>query len=117
METKIIAIFVLLSFLVIPIGCATHRVSMDMAKDIRDSEGILKLFGNPDCVTRTQNGYEEWIYSFNTFNIFTLEYIQQDYRYLLTREGEVIEKNLIEFKSKRRLMPLWELSIEFDQFK
>jgi hypothetical protein len=64
-----------------------------------------------------QSGFEEWIYSFKAINIFSLEYIQQSYRYLLTEEGKVIEKNLTELKSKRRLMPLRELPAEFDQFR
>jgi hypothetical protein len=77
---------------------------------------LLELFGNSECVTRTQHGFEERVYFFKRINIFSLKYVQRDYRYLLTREGEIIEKKLSELKSKCRPMPLWDLPPpRFDQ--
>ncbi len=99
------------------LGCATHRISLDRAKDVRNQEDLLQMLGKPDWVTRNEDGCEEWIYRSKTCNILELEYTQRDFIFLLNKNGELIKKDMSELLRKYRLMPLRKLPDEFKEFE
>jgi hypothetical protein len=99
------------------LGCATHRISLDRAKDVRNQEDLLQTLGKPDWVTKNGDGCEEWIYRSKTCNILRLEYTSRDFIFLLNKNGEVIRKDMSELLRKYRLMPLRKLPDEFKEFE
>ncbi len=115
MDTKCLTPWILLICLFAVLGCVTHRISLDMAKDVRNQEDLLQMLGKPDSATRNQNGCEEWIYRSKTCNILKLEYTRRDFIFLLNKNGEVIKKDMSELLRKYRLMPLRKLPDEFKE--
>jgi len=99
------------------LGCATHRISLDRAKDARNKEDLLQVFGKPDRAIRNEDGCEEWIYRAKTCNIPKLEYTQLYFIFLFNKNGELIKKEISESLRKYRLIPMRELPEEFKEFE
>ena len=117
MVTKSLILCVLSIVLSAVLGCATHRVSVDIANDVNNHKDLLQMLGKPDLVMEHQDGCEEWAYQFKTFNILTLEYTKRNFAYLLNKNGEVIHQDLSEFMCKPRLIPWGKLPDDFKEFE
>jgi len=117
MDTSRLTIWILFIWMFAVLGCATHRISLDRAKDVRNQEDLVRMLGKPDRATKNQDGYEEWIYRSKTCNILRLEYTSRDFIFLLNKNGEVIRKDMSELLRKYRLMPLRKLPDEFKEFE
>ena len=117
MDTKRLTTWILLIYMLAVLGCATHRISLDRAKDVRNQEDLLQMLGKPDWATRNKDGCEEWIYRSKTCNILALEYTRHDFIFFLNKNGEVIKKNMSELLRKYRLIPLRKLPDEFKEFE
>jgi hypothetical protein len=99
------------------LGCATHRISLDRTKDVRNKEDLLQMFGKPNRAIRDEDGCEEWIYRSKTCNIFKLEYTQLYFIFLFNTNGELIKKDMSELLHKYRLIPLRKLPDDFKEFE
>jgi len=99
------------------LGCATHRISLDRAEDLRNKDDLLQMFGKPDRVIRNQDGCEEWIYRSKTRNILKLESTQLYFIFLFNKNGELIKKDMSELLRKYRLIPSRKLSDDFKDFE